>query len=98
MSEQNAHDVAGRGFRMVHPATFSYVPQDLSHTPPMFRPYLPSLLTRSASTTSIHRPGIALDSGPRRASYVVLHRAEVRSDRLIGSANPRYEWDQYRKT
>ena len=57
--------------------------------------YLPSLLANNASSVSLHRPDFG---GIRRASSVVLNKPVLRSHRLIGNSNPRYEWAQYIKT
>lgn len=57
---------------------------------------LPSLLQPSKSSSSLYR--LDSNAGIRRASGRVLTKPELRSSRLIGNSNPRYQWERYKKS
>lgn len=56
--------------------------------------FMPSLLKSSGASINQFQ----LDEGENVRRISILTKPEMRSQRLIGNSNPRYQWGQYRKS
>ncbi|KAF3906419.1 hypothetical protein ABW20_dc0105264 [Dactylellina cionopaga] len=72
-------------------------------TPRAATPMHPSLLQYAPSLISLRQPSLTLDTGTITPSNGLLRRASqamsteaLRSQRLVGTNNRRYQWEQYR--